>query len=230
MPITPYFLSQAISGGMTNSSFLDGSAIVTSIYTGIQGNFTAPTSAFFNNPTTGNQTAIYSLLIPATGNNVLDQYDSSAQSNFTPEYKGYGFGHATPIIDQTSSGGGTTLQSVSALIPASEYPGSEFASLVGTVPANNAGLVAGFDIAEGFSQNDSMTEAQSASVTFAIYNNLTRRSTLFRFNSSGNFGEPGHIIPQNQLTNTGALTGLYGWGYDAVPQELRGGLWRPGYV
>ena len=229
MPITPYFLSMAISGGQA-STFLDGGAVDTSIYSGREGIFTAPTSAFFTDPTTNQQTAIFTLLIPATSNNVLDQFNGAKQENFTPEYKGYGFGEAVPIITQTGAAGGTTLQSVSARIPPAEYPGAEFADLVGTVPADDAGLVVGFDLAEGFSINDSMTQAQSASVTFAIYNNLTRRSTFFTFHSAGNFGEPGEVLPQNQQTNTGLLTGLYGWGYDAVPQELRGNLHRPGYV
>ena len=229
MPITPYFLSMAISGGQADT-FLDGGAVDTSVYTGQEGVFTAPASAFYTDPVTKQQTAIYSLLIPATGNSVLDQYNGSKQENFTPQYKGYGFGEAVPIITQTGGAGGTTLQSISAHIPPSEYPGPEFESLVGSVPADNGGLIVGFDIAEGFSINDSMTEAQSASVTFAIYNNLTRRSTFFTFHSAGNFGEPGEVLPQNQQTNTGLLTGLYGWGYEAVPQELRGNLHRPGYV
>ena len=217
MSITPYFYSMAISGGKSNV-FLDGGNVVTSLDNGT--NAAAPVSGFYTDPTTDQQTAIFSILIPVSSSNVLDQYDGSKQSNFTPEYKGYGFGLAQPTHDAAN----TQLQAVTAVIPAAEYPVSDL------TPSDQEKLVVDFDIAQGFSMNDSMTEAQSASVTFAIYNNLTRRSCQFRFLSGASFANAEGRIPQNQLTNTGEITGLNGWGYDAVPQELRGGLHRPGYV
>lgn len=222
MSITPYFYSMAISGGQSNV-FLDGGNVVTSLDNGT--NATAPVSGFFTDPTTDQQTAIFSLLIPASSNNVLDQYDASKQSNFTPEYKGYGFGLSQP----THTPANTQLQAVTALIPAAEYPVSDL------TPYTQEKLVVDFDIAQGFSINASMTagggnQEQLDKVTFAIYNNLTRRSCQFRFLSGSSFANAEGRIDQDLLTNAGELTGLNGWGYDAVPQELRGGLHRPGYV
>ena len=130
MPIKPYFLSQAVSGGV-GSVFLDGGNIVTepgstdALNTGA-----VPASAFYTDPTTKLRRPIFTLLIPATANDILDQYPTTS---FTPEFQGYGFGKSTPPAPYN---GDTQMQALTVHIPEAEYP---FESDL--IPYNSASFV-----------------------------------------------------------------------------------------
>ena len=228
MPITPYFLSQAISSGAGINIF-DGDNIVTEVDNNAAGTGVSPASAYYTDPTTGLQRPIYTLLIPASSSNILDEHPTTT---FTPMFSGYGFGASNPPAPYNED---TTLQALSVQIPAEEYPFNHDLVPYDPIAAadGGSGIFIGIDFAQGFaSNNHNFTATNSAAREFAIYNNLTHRSCIFALVSGSSFADPADLIVSQLAggTGNGSLTGLYGWGTDAVPQELRNPLHRGGFL